>query len=115
MQGTEDMKTLAISQVLEQIVNIVLSLIFAYVFVQISIEWGSAGGTVGTTIGAIAALIFILIMYDKLDYEGKAEIENKSEKNISNKKILKKLVNATVTHTKEKLSLENESFCSFKS
>ena len=92
MQGTEDMKTLAISQVLEQIVNIVLSLIFAYVFVQISIEWGSAGGTVGTTIGAIAALIFILIMYDKLDYEGKAEIENKSEKNISNKKILKKLL-----------------------
>ena len=92
MQGTEDMKTLAISQVLEQIVNIVLSLIFAYVFIQISIEWGSAGGTVGTTIGAIAALIFILIMYDKLDYEGKAEIENKSEKYISNKKILKKLL-----------------------
>ena len=43
-------------------------------------EWGSAGGTVGTTIGAIAALIFILIMYDKLDYEGKAEIENEFEK-----------------------------------
>ena len=31
-------------------------------------------------------------MYDKLDYEGKAEIENKSEKYISNKKILKKLL-----------------------
>ena len=87
MQGTEDMKTLAISQVLEQVVNIVLSLRFAYVFMQISVEWGSAGGTVGTTIGAIAALIFILIMYDKLDYEGKAEIENEFEKNISKKKI----------------------------
>ena len=92
MQGTEDMKTLAISQVLEQVVNIVLSLIFAYVFMQISVEWGSAGGTVGTTIGAIAALIFILIMYDKLDYEGKAEIENEFEKNISKKKILRKLL-----------------------
>ena len=69
-----------------------LSLIFAYVFMQISVEWGSAGGTVGTTIGAIAALIFILIMYDKLDYEGKAEIENEFEKNISKKKILRKLL-----------------------
>ena len=59
---------------------------------QISVEWGSAGGTVGTTIGAIAALIFILIMYDKLDYEGKAEIENEFEKNISKKKILRKLL-----------------------
>lgn len=92
MQGIEDMKTLAISQVLEQVVNIVLSLIFAYVLVSISIEWGSAGGTVGTTIGAIVALIFILIMYDKKNYEEKAELENEAEKHISKKKILKKLL-----------------------
>ena len=31
-------------------------------------------------------------MYDKLDYEGKAEIENEFEKNISKKKILRKLL-----------------------
>ena len=62
LQGIEEMKTLAISQVIEQLVNVVLSLIFAFVLVGISIEWGSAGGTVGTTIGAIVALIFILII-----------------------------------------------------
>ena len=92
LQGIEEMKGLAISQVLEQIVNVVLSLIFAFVFVNISIEWGSAGGTVGTTIGAIAALIFVLIMYDRKRYEERAEDENTAEKHISDKKILKKLI-----------------------
>lgn len=92
LQGTEEMKTLAISQVLEQIVNVILSLIFAFVFIQISVEWGSAGGTVGTTIGAVAALIFILIMYDRKRYEEVAEERNTAEKPISDKKILKKLI-----------------------
>lgn len=92
LQGAEEMKTLAISQVVEQIVNVVLSLIFAYLFIQISTEWGSAGGTVGTTIGAIVALIFILFMYDKNRYEDNAEENNKASKNISNKRILKKLI-----------------------
>ena len=92
LQGKEDMKTLAISQVVEQLVNVVLSLIFAFVLMQISVEWGSAGGTVGTTIGAIVALIFILIMYDRNRYEENAEDEDKAEKSISDKKILKKLI-----------------------
>ena len=92
LQGIEEMKTLAISQVIEQLVNVVLSLIFAFVLVGISIEWGSAGGTVGTTIGAIVALIFILIIYDRNRLEERAEEENKAEKHISDKMILKKLV-----------------------
>lgn len=92
LQGIEEMKTLAISQVVEQLVNVVLSLIFAFLFMQISVEWGSAGGTVGTTIGAIVALIFILVIYDKSRYEERAEEENKAEKNISDRKILKKLI-----------------------
>lgn len=91
-QGIEEMKTLAISQVIEQLVNVFFSLIFAFLFIQISVEWGSAGGTVGTTIGAIVALIFILVIYDRNRYEEKAEEQNKSEKHISDKKILKKLI-----------------------
>ena len=39
LQGVEEMKTLAISQVLEQIVNVVLSLIFAFIFINISITY----------------------------------------------------------------------------
>lgn len=93
LQGIEEMKTLAISQVIEQLVNVVLSLIFAFLFIKISVEWGSAGGTVGTTIGAIVALIFILVIYDRNKYAEKAEEENKVEKHISDKKILKKLIN----------------------
>ena len=92
LQGIEEMKTLAISQVIEQLVNVVLSLIFAFLFIQISIEWGSAGGTVGTTIGAIVALIFILVIYDRNRYEEKAEEKNKAENHISDRKILKKLI-----------------------
>lgn len=92
LQGIEEMKTLAISQVIEQLVNVVLSLIFAFLFINISIEWGSAGGTVGTTIGAVVALIFILVIYDRNRYAERAEEENKAEKHISDKKILKKLI-----------------------
>ncbi|MBX9138517.1 MULTISPECIES: polysaccharide biosynthesis protein [unclassified Clostridium] len=92
LQGVEEMKTLAISQVVEQIVNVVLSLIFAFIFINISVEWGSAGGTVGTTIGAIVALIFILVVYDRKRFAEKAEEENKAEKHISDRKILKKLI-----------------------
>lgn len=93
LQGIEEMKTLAISQVIEQIVNVVLSLIFAFLLMKISVEWGSAGGTVGTTIGAIVALIFILVVYDRKRFSEKAEEKNKSEKHISDRKILKKLIN----------------------
>ena len=92
LQGIEEMKTLAISQVVEQIVNVVLSLIFAFIFINISVEWGSAGGTVGTTIGAIVALIFILVVYDRKRFAEKAEEENKDEKHISDRKIIKKLI-----------------------
>lgn len=47
---------------------------------------------IGTTIGAIVALIFILIIYDRNRLEERAEEENKAEKHISDKMILKKLV-----------------------
>ena len=64
IQGIEDMKTLAVSQVIEQIVNVVISLIFAFLLINISDEWGSAGGTIGTTVGAVVAVVFILYIYN---------------------------------------------------
>ena len=91
LQGIEEMKTLAVSQVIEQIVNVVLSLAFAFVFISISVEWGSAGGTVGTTIVAVVALIFILIVYDKKGFAENIENES-SESHFSDRKILKKLI-----------------------
>ena len=99
LQGIEEMKNLAISQVLEQFVNVVLSLIFAFLLIDISIEWGSAGGTVGTTIGAIVAVIYIIYMHQKSEYnDNEEELELDGEekpefkKRLSDKKILKRLL-----------------------
>lgn len=92
LQGIEDMKNLAVSQVIEQIANIVISLVFAFLLIKVSIEWGSAGGTVGTTVGAIIAVVYIIYIYNKYDYEDEAIENDNSDKQLSDKKILKKLI-----------------------
>ena len=94
MQGIEDMETLAISSIVEQLVNVVLSLIFAFVLYNVSgqLEWGSAGGTIGTSLGAIVAIIYIMYIYEKKDYEEQAYILDKSTKKVSDKKIIRKLI-----------------------
>lgn len=92
IQGIEDMKTLAISTVLEQFTNVIISLVFAFVLISVSLEWGSAGGTVGTSIGALVAIIFIMYIYEKNDYEDIAIKNNTVESRTSKKKIVKKLI-----------------------
>lgn len=92
IQGIEDMKSLAISAVLEQFVNVIISLLFAFILVGISLEWGSAGGTVGTSIGALVAIIFIMYIYQKNNYEDIAIRNNKTDSRVSERKIIKKLV-----------------------
>lgn len=93
MQGIEDMKSLAISQVLEQLFNVVLSLVFAFLLFKVGGEvWGSAGGTMGTTLGAVVAIIYILYIYEKNEYEDNAEILTTTSKKVSDRKILRKLI-----------------------
>lgn len=93
LQGIEDMKSLAISQVIEQFINVIGSLIFAYLLMQsMGIIGGSAGGTVGTSLGAAIALVYVLYIYYKNDFDYNAEKNHTSEKKISNKSIKKKLI-----------------------
>lgn len=93
MQGIEDMKTLAISQVLEQLFNVILSLVFAFLLFKIGGEvWGSAGGTMGTTLGAIVAIVYILYIYEKNEYDDNADKLTTTSKKVSDKKILRKLI-----------------------
>ena len=89
MQGIEDMETIGISQIVEQIINVVLSLVFAGILIKINEEMGIAGGTVGTTLGAVVAIIYI---YKKRDYEEEAYSSNTSEKRHSEKKIVRKIL-----------------------
>lgn len=94
MQGVEEMESLAISQIIEQLINVVLSIVFAALLIWStgSLEWGSAGGTVGTSLGAIIAIIYIIYVYNKKDFEEEAEINHDpSRKRVSDKRIVKKI------------------------
>ena len=94
MQGVEEMESLAISQIIEQLINVVMSIIFAALLIWStgSLEWGSAGGTVGTSLGAIIAIIYIIYIYNKKDFEEEAEKNHDpSRKRVSDKRIVKKI------------------------
>ncbi|MGL5086188.1 MAG: putative polysaccharide biosynthesis protein, partial [Clostridium sp.] len=93
MQGIEDMKSLAISAILEQLANVVLSLVFAFLLLNIGgVNLGSAGGTVGTSIGAIVAIVYIMYIYEKKEYENEACELDIGKKKVSDKKIISKLI-----------------------
>lgn len=92
IQGVEDMKSLAISTVLEQVTNVIISLLFAFILIRVSLEWGSAGGTVGTSVGALVAIVFIMYIYEKNNFEDYAAENDKTDSRVSEKKILKKLI-----------------------
>lgn len=101
MQGVEEMQSLGISQVIEQFINVLLSLVFGFVLISFtrSTAWGSAGGTIGTSLGAIIAIIYIIYIYKKNNYEDLAIKEDNSRKRISDKRILRKLLIYTVPIT----------------
>lgn len=92
MQGIEDMKSLAVSQVLEQLFNVIFSLVFAFLLFKVNVEWGSAGGTIGTSLGAIVGIVYILYIYEKRNYEDSANDSTTTSKKVSDKKILRKLI-----------------------
>lgn len=92
LQGIEDMESIGISQILEQMVNVVLSLVFAALLIKNSTELGVAGGTVGTSLGALVAIVYIIYIHSKRNYDENAYESNTVEKRLSNKRIAKKLI-----------------------
>lgn len=91
MQGKNNMKAIAISQIVEQIVNIGVSLVCAYILVQISVPLGSAGAQIGTSVAALFACIYLVHIFMKNRYKEKADSVEKHKK-ISDKRILKKII-----------------------
>jgi len=91
-QGRSSMKAIAISQVIEQVMNISVSLLCAYLLMKISIPYGAAGGTIGTSIGALIALVYIIYVYKKHDYEEQAYVEQGDRKRARPKYIARKLI-----------------------
>lgn len=90
LQGIEEMKVIALSQIIEQLTNIILSLFFAKLLIDVSLELGVAGGTIGSSLGAITAIIFI--RFNKKYYKEESSDVNKCKKTNTEKKIIKKLL-----------------------
>lgn len=98
MQGINDIKSIALSQILEQILNVVISLLFAFILVQISLPLGSAGGKIGTSVGALFALVYLIYCYIQEEYEDENDIqyEEDVDKKTNDKKILRKIIRYSI-------------------
>lgn len=66
-QGRQNMKAVAISQVLEQILNTVFTVVFAWLLIKRGIAYGAAGTTVGTLLGALGAATFLTFIFFGLE------------------------------------------------
>lgn len=64
-QGRQQMLPTALTQVVEQVVHIVFSVGLAAMLATKSIELGVAGSSVGTSVGALAALIVVVVMFNR--------------------------------------------------
>lgn len=93
LQSIEDMKSLAVTQILEQFINITINIVCAAVLIKSSIVLGVAGGTIGATVGAVVALVYVTYVFRKNKYKEEAFSHEKPKKRVSNKKIVNKLMN----------------------
>lgn len=91
MQGKNNMKSIAISQIIEQITNIVVSLLFAYILVKVSLQSGNAGAQIGTSVAALTASIYLVWIFIKNKYKHNS-IEEDTGKPQSDRKITRKIL-----------------------
>lgn len=62
-QGRQNMRAVAVSQVLEQVLNVVFTVVFASMLIGKGIAYGAAGTTIGTLIGAFGAAAFLAFVF----------------------------------------------------
>lgn len=91
MQGNNNMKSIAISQIFEQFLNVIISLLCAFILMSFGLAQGVAGAQVGTSVGALFALMYLIYCFIKNDYEGQA-FECDVNEDITNKDIRKKII-----------------------
>lgn len=91
LQSVEDMKSLAVTQILEQFITIIINIVFAAILVKQSIAYGVAGGTIGATVGALITLAYTVFVFKKHKFKEEAQSHEKPKKRVSDKKILNRL------------------------
>lgn len=62
-QGRQNMRAVAVSQVLEQLLNVVFTVVFAWMLIGKGLKYGAAGTTIGTLLGALAAAGFLAFIF----------------------------------------------------
>ncbi len=94
-QGKKNMVPTAVSQVFEQIINAIISIVAAVIFMSVGAKdqraaLGAAGGTFGTLSGAVAALLFMMFIYQiNVGYFKKQERKDTHEYEFDNAEIFK--------------------------
>lgn len=100
-QANKTMVQTSISQILEQILNAVVSIGAAYLLMQLFIDedekmraaWGAVGSAMGTGVGVLAALLFMLFVYQMNRKVISARIKrDRSEKVLSTGEIFKIII-----------------------
>lgn len=62
-QGLQMMMPTAVSQLIEQVVKLVAGLWLANLLLPYGVEWGAAGALIGVTVSEIAAVLFVMLVY----------------------------------------------------
>jgi stage V sporulation protein B len=62
-QGLQMMAPTAVSQLIEQVIKLVAGLWLANLLLPYGVEWGAAGALIGVTVSEIAAVLFVMLVY----------------------------------------------------
>lgn len=94
LQSIEDMKSLAISQLMEQLTNIIINVSCAFSIMTLTgnTAFAVAGATIGATVGAAGTLAYVFYVFKTNRYKQEAFSHPKPKKRVSEKKIIKKLI-----------------------
>jgi len=92
MQGQQNMKPTAISQIVEQVAKLIFALPLAYFGSKIDIAMGATGALLGITISEVCAIIVMSILYFRKKKTFSAIPQLSDEYELSNKSIIRKLI-----------------------
>jgi stage V sporulation protein B len=99
-QGMRIMMPTAVSQIVEQCGKLIIGLSLASILIPYGPEYGAAGAMLGVTLSEIAALVFLLGVYQRNKKEIWADVRDSTiRNNTANQTVLKALIRIAVPIT----------------
>ena len=99
MQGMKYIKASSISQVIEQLVRVLIIVLGSLIYLKLigkNVSIAVSIAVFGATAGAIFALFYLLFKRKQIPKDNLKEIKEE-EKQVSNKKLIKKIIGYTIT------------------